>query len=194
MPEADDQAPVSSLIFTALDLETTGLDPAQDAIIEIGGVKFCNNTVIEDFEQLVYTDHPLSQAVQQVHSITPEMLRGQPTIDQVAPRFLEFLGDTILMAHNAPFDMGFLNAMTHHLGLKRQRNRVINTLDIARRAFPGRANYRLEALALDLHLGYEPSSAHRSLHDAIICMRLFEKIIEELGFMGDITLSELLPD
>ncbi len=162
--EADDQAPVSSLTFTAFDFETTGLDPAQDAIIEIGGVKFRNNSIVEDYQQLVYTDHPLSGEAQKIHSITPDMLAGQPTIDEVAPRFLEFLGDTILMAHNASFDMGFLNAMTHHLGLERQRNRVINTLEIARRAFPGRVSYRLEALALDLNLGHDPA------RPTVVCM------------------------
>ena len=178
--------------FTALDFETTGLNASSDDIIEVGAVHFLSGNVVDTFEQLISINRALSEEVQKIHSISDDMLQNQPPIESVLPRLLAFIGDSVIVAHNALFDMGFLNAATNKCGIERVRNRVVDTVSLARRAFPGRVSYRLESLANDLALEYTHSRAHRGLHDATICMLLFERCVKELGFMGHLTLSELI--
>jgi DNA polymerase III epsilon subunit family exonuclease len=105
------QPRLTDITFVAFDTETTGLFPIRHRLVEIGAVHFrLDDHELATFEQLIDPQIPIPREVQQVHGITDTMVRGQSTVEQVLPRFIEFLGpcDTILLAHNAPFDLGFL--------------------------------------------------------------------------------------
>ncbi|MBP8923665.1 MAG: DNA polymerase III subunit epsilon, partial [Thauera sp.] len=112
---------LSELTFTVFDTETTGLNPSQgDEIIQIGATRIVNGKLLrsESFEQLVDPQRPLAPESAKIHGITSEMLRGQPTIDKVLPAFHAFAADTVLIAHNAAFDMRFLQLKEEETGLR----------------------------------------------------------------------------
>jgi DNA polymerase III epsilon subunit family exonuclease len=111
---------LTDLTFLALDTETTGLFPIMHRLVEIGAVRFrLDGRDLASFQSLINPQTPITQNVQQVHGITDAMVRGKPTFEHVLPRFIEFLGesDTILLAHNALFDLGFLAMALTRLGI-----------------------------------------------------------------------------
>jgi DNA polymerase-3 subunit epsilon len=183
---------VTSTGFTAIDFETTGLYPATDKIIECGAVMFTDQHVEDTFQALVNPGIPIGEDAARISGITDRDVAGSPPAEEVIPRLLSFLGSTVLVAHNAPFDIGFLRAACETLGLPPVDNRVVDTLALAMKAFPRRRSYGLQNLAADLALA--PNQAHRALDDAMTCMKLFQKCVEQLSFMGDLPLSEVLTE
>ena len=186
----DLQAPVSGTVFTAFDFETTGLYPASDRIIELGAVRFRGDSVLETFESLVDPGIPVPAAAAAVSGIRDADLVGAPGLPEVLPGFLRFIGDSVLVAHNAPFDMGFLRAALDLLREGEIGNRVVDTQQLAIRSLPRRKSYGLQNLASEL--GLSGGRAHRALDDAMLCMRLFGCCVAELSFMGDLSVAELL--
>lgn len=118
------------------------------------------------------------------------MLQGKPPIGEVLQRFLGFIEGTALIAHNADFDMGFLRAALHATGAGKIQNPIIDTQKLARKAYPRQQSYALQNLVEKL--GIPTNKAHRALDDAIQCMKLFQVCTDELSFMGDISLKEIL--
>lgn len=96
-------------VFTAFDIETTGLDPKQDRIVEIGALKFDNRGPAARFSVLINPGVPMSEAAEKVNNISDAMLAGKPALEEILPDFLIFTGNTVIIAHNAPFDCGFVN-------------------------------------------------------------------------------------
>ncbi|MFW5684692.1 MAG: PolC-type DNA polymerase III [Spirochaetota bacterium] len=186
----DTSAAVSSVTFTAFDFETTGLYPASDRIVEFGAVTFRNGEIIGRFERLANPGIPISPDAAAVSGISDADVADATPVAEVVPEFVEFLGDSVLMAHNAPFDLGFLRAAVQALGLGDITNAIIDTQLLAMKAFPRRKSYGLQNLAVEL--GLPPNRAHRALDDAIMCMKLFGTCVEELSFMGDLELGEVL--
>jgi DNA polymerase-3 subunit epsilon len=126
-----------------------------------------------------------------VNGITDRMLRNQPALSQVLPLFLEFLGDprTILLAHNAPFDLAFLNHAVAELDLSAPMHRVVDTVPLAQALLPRSESYRLPALAAALGL---PIPGHRSLEDALAVMRVFLRLVgQNLSWLDEHTLLKL---
>ena len=126
---------LSTTTFVVVDLETTGGSPGLNAITEIGAQKVRGGEVIGEFQTLVNPGVPLPPYITVLTGITESMLIPAPTIDQVLPQFLEFLGsesDTVLVAHNAPFDIGFLKAATASLEYQWPKFQVLDTVRIAR--------------------------------------------------------------
>ena len=159
--------PLSEVEFVAFDLETTGLFPVVNRIVEFGAVRFAlDGRELGTWEQLVDPECPIAPEVTDIHGITDAMVRGQPTLAQALPAFLDFLGgtDAILLAHNAMFDLGFLNFAAAKTGLTLPTNPVIDTLDLARTCFRGAPSCRLEDLVV--HLGLAESEDHRALSDS----------------------------
>ncbi len=159
--------------FVAFDLETTGLYSHRHRIVELGAVRFrSDGTELARFSQLVNPGCRMPSDATAVNGITDAMLRHQPSLAEVLPKFLEFLGapQTILMAHNASFDLGFLNHAVAELALPAPPHRVVDTVPLARALLPGRHNYKLPTLAAALGLR---SPQHRSLGDAIAVMQVF---------------------
>src|SRR5660398_257858 len=126
--------PLYSTTFVVVDLETTGGSPTLSAITEIGAVKTRGGEVIGEFQTLVDPGMSIPSMIVRLTGITDAMLVAAPTIEQVLPSFLEFLGDAMLVAHNAPFDVGFLKAACRQQGYKWPGNEVVDTVTLARRA------------------------------------------------------------
>ena len=172
--------------WIALDLETTGLSPRDDRIIEVGAIRFdADGREVAVFERLVNPlrrSHPRAQAI---HGIDPVELDRAPTADLVLPDFLEFLGEpgaTVLLAHNAGFDAAFLGAELARLGRAMPGHGVVDTLALARRGLPHLPSHRLDGLAR--HLDLDPHGPHRALADSRRVMGLWLALGGEAGLLG----------
>ncbi|GAC1452385.1 MAG: hypothetical protein NVSMB9_37330 [Isosphaeraceae bacterium] len=153
--------------FVAFDLETTGLVAERDRVVEIGAVRFTADGVeVEHFESLVNPDRPMPADAQAIHGIADADLVEAPRAWDVFPRFLQFLGDpetTVMLAHHAWFDAGFLGRELGRIGLPSPRHSVVDTLALARLRLPQLPNHRLATLARALNLN--PEKPHRALTD-----------------------------
>ncbi len=181
--------PLAELSYTVFDTETTGLDPAGgDEIIQIGATRIVNGRLLkhESFEQLIDPRRPLDPASIAVHHITPEMLEGQPTIAEVLPAFHRFAHDTVLVAHNAAFDMRFLQLKEEKLRIRFDQP-VLDTLLLAAFLLPNQ-EHSLEALAL--YFGVRVFGRHTALGDALVTAEIFLKMIPLLAEKGVITLRQ----
>jgi DNA polymerase-3 subunit epsilon len=166
--------PLSEVEFVAFDVETTGRFPVVNRIVEFGAVRFTlDGRELSTWEQLVNPECVIPPGVTEIHGITDAMVRGQPTLAQALPGFLEFLGgtDAILLAHNATFDLGFLNFAAVKTGLDLPANPVVDTLDLARTCVRGAPSCKLEDLVV--YLGLAESEDHRALSDSRLAMALF---------------------
>jgi len=176
--------------FVALDLETTGLTPVVDRIVEIGAVRFRAGEALETFQTLVDPEMPISSGASAINGITDDMVKGQPKIEKVLPRFIDFLGQDIPMAHHAPFDVGFLAYDIPRLNLKPADRPVLDTCAIPKSLFPHAHAYNLEYLVGFLNL--RTGILHRGLADAEACMGIFNRCVAELGGWNRTTLEDIL--
>lgn len=169
--------------FIAFDLETTGTLPGVDQIVEIGAVLFNEAGAPETiFETLINPGVPMPEAASRVNGITDEMLVGKPSITDVLDAFAEFCGEQIMVAHNAAFDTQFLVADIKKHETTAPRGLVLDTLPIARKVFPGLANYKLGTLVQ--HLNIPTAGFHRAEEDAAYCGQLFHKMVTRLSPQG----------
>jgi DNA polymerase-3 subunit epsilon len=153
--------------YVALDVETTGLLPKNgDRVIEIGAVAIEDQGIIAEFSSLIDAGKRIPWQVQKVHGITNEMLYGEPKADEVLPEFYEFIAGSILVAHNASFDIGFLRHEFTLLGMS-LNNRSLCTLKMSRKLYPHLPNHKLETVSRYL-LGEscKQMHMHRALDDA----------------------------
>jgi DNA polymerase-3 subunit epsilon len=168
------QPRLTDITFVAFDTETTGLQPIVHRVVEIGAIRFrLDGRELATFQQLIDPHIPIPPDVQQVHGITDSMVRGQPSIEPVLPQFIEFLGEsaTILLAHNGPFDLGFLAMTLTRLGIAYPPHYVFDTLDIARRFYPTWPRHSLEHVASRLKVANR--AEHRALSDALLVKEVF---------------------
>lgn len=186
----DPNTSAADISFTAFDFETTGLHAGIDKIVEFGAVQFQDGKQTGSFEALCNPGIPIHPDAARVSGITDDMVAAEPSVQTVLARFIDFVGDSVLIAHNAQFDMGFLRAALLEFGLADMKNLVIDTQVLAKKAFPGQKSYSLQNLIA--FLGIPPNTAHRAKDDAYMCMKLFQASSEALSFMGDITLGELM--
>ena len=185
-----DDRRLNELAYTVFDTETTGLNPSQgDEIIQIGAARIVNNKLLrqESFEQLVDPKRPIPAASIPIHGIQPEMVRGQPTIDQVLPAFYAFAQDTVLVAHNAAFDMRFLQLKQEQAGLTFDHP-VLDTLLLSAVVHPNQDSHRLEALAERFNVAIV--NRHTALGDAMVTAEVFLKLVPLLAEKGIYTLGE----
>ncbi len=164
--------------FIAFDLETTGFLPGVDRIVELGAVRFVDGHVEAIFSTLVDPMMAMPQAASKVNGITDEMLQGKPKIDELLDSFAEFCEDDFLVAHNAAFDTQFLTKDIEKFEAKAPKGVILDSLPLARKVFPGLANYKLGTLVQ--HLNIPGSGFHRAEEDASFCGRVFLKVIEKM--------------
>ena len=184
--------PLTDLTYTVFDMETTGLNPREgDEIISIGAFRIVNCRLLreERFEQLVDPQRSIPWASVKIHGIHPEMLIGQPFIDKALPRFHQFAEDTILVAHNAAFDMRFLQLKETATGV-RFDNPVLDTLLLSAVVHPSHENHDLEAISQ--RLGVRILGRHTALGDASATGEIFLKMLPLLARKGIYTLKEAL--
>jgi DNA polymerase-3 subunit epsilon len=183
---------LTELSYTVFDMETTGLNPSEgDEILSIGAIRIVNCRLLreERFEQLVDPLRPIPWESVQIHGIHPEMLIGQPTIDKVLPGFQQFVENTILVAHNAAFDMRFLQMKEKQTAVK-IINPVLDTLLLSAVVHPSHSNHDLEAIAQ--RLGVRILGRHTAVGDALATAEMFLKLLPLLANNGIYTLKDAL--
>ncbi len=181
----------SSQAFVAFDLETTGLVPGVDRIIELAALLFDEEGIREEWSTLVDPGIRVPADASRVNRITDAMLAEQPRIEFVLHHFAGLLGRGIPVAHNAAFDVGFLSAALGETGVTAPAGPVIDTRALAYRAFPGRSSYSLGNLSRDLCLRAD-EVAHRARDDAETCRRLFLVCRAALERRGPLTVDDLV--
>ncbi len=188
----DPERRLTDLVYSVFDTETTGLEPSKgDEIIQMGAVRIVNNRLLrqEIFDQLVDPVIPLKPEGMLIHGITEAMVNGQPRLDVVLPAFHEFCADTVLVAHNAAFDMRFLQMKEASLGV-RFTQPVLDTLLLSAVIHPNQESHRLESIAE--RLGINVIGRHTALGDAYVTGEVFLKMIPLLADMGIVTLRQAL--
>src|SRR5690625_1818966 len=129
--------------YVVFDVETTGLSAVYDTIIELAGVRIYEGEIIDRFESFANPHRPLPEIITNITGITDEMLVGAPEVDGVLEKFHEWMGDSILVAHTASFDIGFLNQGFSTIEIEPIMNPIIDTLELARYLLPNLGNHRL---------------------------------------------------
>lgn len=183
---------LTDLAYSVFDTETTGLQPSEgDEIIQLGAVRIVNNRLLrqEIFDQLVDPVIPLKAEGISIHGITEAMVNGQPKLDVVLPAFHEFCAETVLVAHNAAFDMRFFQLKENSLGV-RFTQPVLDTLLLSAVIHPNQESHRLESIAE--RLGINVIGRHTALGDAYVTGEVFLKMIPLLADIGIVTLQQAL--
>jgi DNA polymerase III epsilon subunit family exonuclease len=170
----------------ALDFETTGLDSVLGRVVEVGAVRFSliPGGYIEEASLACLVDPGMTipRRASDIHGISDADVAGAPSFGEVVRSLLALAEGATIVAHNVRFDLSFLDAELARLGLSRGPAETADTVKLSRRAFPGRASYRLGAIAAAL--GIDAGAAHRALDDARTCMRLYSACMERLGGEG----------
>jgi len=185
-----DQCLLSQLSYTVFDTETTGLQPAAgDEIISIGALRIVNGRLLqhESFDRLIQPRGMVSAESVDIHGITPAMLKDQPKIEIVLPQFHDFAAETVLVAHNAAFDMRFLQLLEAKTGVAFAQP-VLDTLLLSQVIHPNQDKHTLEAIAA--RLGVPIVGRHTALGDAIVTGEVFLKMIPLLAEKGLFTLED----
>ena len=183
---------LSELTYTVFDTETTGLEPSNgDEIIQIGAARIVNNRLLrqEVFNQLVDPEIPLKPESIPIHGISEDMVRGQPNIDIVLPAFHEFCEDTVLIAHNAAFDMRFLQLKEERTGIRFSQP-VLDTLLLSAVVHPNQESHKLDVILE--RLGIVIDKRHNALEDAFATGEVFLKMIPLLEEKGIVTVRQAL--
>ncbi len=169
--------------YVVFDLETTGLSPWAGAeILEIGAMKVFGADVDETqvFHSMVKPKRIIPPDATQVNGITNEMVADAPPIEEVIPRFIEYIGGAWLVAQNAKFDMNFMVKALSDLKMKRELE-VYDTMIFSRRCFPGEYRHNLDVICQRLGLQYDKASRHRSMADVTLTAKAFVQLKERLG-------------
>ncbi len=174
--------------YCILDIETTGLSFRTEKITELGAVIYKNGEIIDEFECFVNPEKPIPEEVVKVTNITDEMVKDAETIENILPKFLEFIGDRIIVAHNADFDVGFIKYNAEKIGIKLE-NTYIDTLRLAKDLFPDYKKYKLGIIAENL--GIKVDVAHRALDDVITLTKVFKVMQNMLLEKGAKTVEDI---
>jgi DNA polymerase-3 subunit epsilon len=183
--------PLAEVTFVVVDLESTGGSPASCGITEIGAVKVRGGELLGEFQTLVNPTEPIPPFISMLTGITDAMVAQSPRIDSALPAFLEFARGSVLVAHNARFDVTFLKTAASRIGMPWPGFRVVDTLQLARHlvARDEAPNHKLSSLAT--LFGSPTTPDHRALHDARATVDVLHALIERVGSLGVHTLEEL---
>lgn len=174
--------------YVVFDLETTGFSPIKDKIIEIGAVKVENGMIRDHYSTFVNPGVPIPFQITQLTSITDQMVMGSPDIETVLPEFLEFVGDAVLVAHNASFDVGFIEQNCRYQDIEPDFTSV-DTVALARILLPTLSKFKLNVVAKALNISQEHH--HRAVDDARVTAEIFVKFIQMLHDMDIYDLEKL---
>ncbi|MGG3233142.1 exonuclease domain-containing protein [Priestia flexa] len=163
--------------FTVIDFETTGFSPSNDKIIQVAAIKYRNLEKVNEFSKFVDPLVPIPKKITQITGITNEDVNGSLKIEEVLPLLLKFVENDVLVAHNAPFDMKFLLAKMHEVGIDYRKFKVIDTLSLARKNIDFTKNHKLETMKSFLKLNQLPS--HEALSDCYVTGELYKYCYHE---------------
>ena len=189
MTAAIEKIGIDEAVFTFLDVETTGLSPRAARVCEVAAINFRGAERLDTLAELVDPGLPIPPEVTRIHGITDAMVKGRPSFGGVAPRLLAMLENSVIVAHNAEFDLKFLQAECERVGLRFPERRVVDTLAIARKNWKFKSN-RLGNIAAELNLSSE--GWHRALSDVEMTRKLFEHFIAAFKGAGVATVGGLL--
>ncbi len=175
--------------YVIFDIETTGLYNNTCTIIEIGAVKVQNKKIVDTYSQLINPKEKLSEEIINLTKITDEMLSDQPYLEEVLPKFLEFVGDSVLVAHNASFDVNFVNKFSKEILGKDLENSVLDTVSFAQLVLPEMKRYKLNLIAE--YLKIELKNHHRAVDDATATVMIFLELVKRMEEVGVSNLKEL---
>ena len=176
--------------FVVVDLETSGLDPTASDITEIGAVKICGGEIVGEFASFIRIETPLPARITAITGITDAMLATAPTIEAVLPQFLSFAATHPLIAHNVPFDVGFLRAAVQRVYGEQYSPQTLDTVRLARRLLGDEVrNFRLSTLAQRFQSPIAPD--HRALTDARATVHVFHALVERAAGFGVTTVEDL---
>ena len=164
--------------YVLFDIETTGLDPEYDEIIEIGAIKVDNNKVMNEFHSLIKPDNEIDEFITNLTGITNEMVENAPNIEEVLPNFINFIGDEILIGHNVNFDINFVYDKTVNLGLGIVKNNYVDTMRLSRILLPELPHHRLKDLAE--YYKIDTKGNHRASKDVQITNEVYLKLYDEM--------------
>ena len=183
--------PLSEVTFCVLDLETTGGSPQDASITEVGACKVLRGEVVGTFQTLVNPGRPVPAFVRLLTGISDELLVEAPDVASVMPSLLEFMRDSVIVAHNARFDTGFINAALARLDYPPLENRVVDTAILARKILAGEVpNHKLSTLAGHLRCAHQPT--HRAFADVLATIDVLHHLIERVAGFGVTTLEDLV--
>lgn len=160
--------------YTVLDIETTGLDPSFDEIIEVSAIRVRKGVIAESFSSLIKASNPIDDFISELTGITNEMLDSAPSISDVLPAFFEFVGDDVVVGHNVNFDINFLYDNADYLRLSPFKNDFIDTMRLSRKLFPEMENHKLGTVAKHLHI--QQQNAHRAAADCDTTNSIYQTI------------------
>lgn len=163
--------------YVVFDIETTGLLPTKDKITEIGAVKIKKGEIVDRFSQLINPGIKIPEKIVKLTGITDEMVSGKPSIESVLPDFLNFIGNSVLVAHNASFDIGFIRENCKKINAEIS-NAILDTLQLSRELFPQLKKHKLDVIAK--HLNISLDNHHRAVDDAEATANIFLKCIDIL--------------
>jgi len=167
--------------YVIFDLETTGLSPVSDKIIEIGAVKVTNGKIVDRFSTFVNPQRPISFEIEKLTGINDNMVIDAPLIEDVLPKFLEFCDGAVMVAHNADFDMSFIHNKSREMGVEKEYT-VVDTVTMAQYLIIGLGKYTLDAVAKALQV--QLINHHRAVEDAECTALIFLKLINMLKDKG----------
>ncbi|EGL19579.1 DNA polymerase III, alpha subunit, Gram-positive type [Paenibacillus sp. HGF7] len=190
-------ADLKQATYVVFDIETTGLSVLNNKIIEIAGVKVQEGKEIDRYSTFIQPHEKIPYHIQQLTNITDEMVKDAPELADELPKFIDFIGDSVLVAHNARFDIGFIQANLKRLGHPQMTNAVLDTLEMARLLFPSMKNHRLNTLSDKFKVSLE--NHHRAIDDTIALGHVLQHLINEaydrnitnLGRMNDFVGKDL---
>ncbi|WP_352404503.1 PolC-type DNA polymerase III [Sporanaerobacter acetigenes] len=174
--------------YVVFDIETTGFSPINNKITEIGAVKIKNGEIIDRYSQLINPEVPIPEKIVDLTGITDELVRNKPTIDNILPGFYNFIEGSVLVAHNASFDVGFIRQNLSKLGIDIE-NPVLDTLELTRNLFPELKSHKLNIVAKHLNVSLE--NHHRAVDDAEATAHIFLKCKNILSEKGIKKLDEV---
>ncbi|SET42428.1 PolC-type DNA polymerase III [Paenibacillus sp. NFR01] len=178
--------------FVVFDIETTGLSISRNKITELAAVKMCEGKELDRYSSLVNPHEKIPYHIQQLTNITDEMVKDAPDLEPVLRKFVEFVGDSVIVAHNARFDMGFIQASLKNLGMPLLTNPYLDTVELARLIHPNMKNHRLNTLADKYKVLLE--SHHRAVDDTVALGGILNGLLNDAEKIKNITRLERLND
>lgn len=176
------------LTWIGFDTETTGKYPLESELCEVAAVAWKQGEIVGEFQSLIKPSRPMGEEVIRIHNITNEMVERAPSVKEVLPEFLNFIDQGVLIAHHAPFDMGFLTVELEKWGHPYPRLPVVCSSRLARVMIPESVNHKLQTLVQRLKI--DPGQAHRALDDAKSCLMVGLHCFEKVG--AESTLDQIL--
>ncbi len=169
------QNKIDSNVFVAIDVETTGLSPFANELIEVSAIKYEGTKKIDSFTTLIKPKVRIPYYITNITGITNEMVQNSPVVEDVMPSLIQFIGNNPIIAHNANFDYKFIQNYSHNAFSK---NTLIDTVQIGRRLYPNLPNHKLGTIAK--HIGITEDGFHRAEFDCECCARIYMEYLKAM--------------